>query len=293
MTGYAGGPPTLPEIPYTDYTAAEQTVYAVMAALVHRLRTGRGQFIDISQTQTASATVPEALLDFAVNRRIEPRTGNAHPAMAPHGCYPCQGDDRWIAIAVANDAQWLALCIILGRPEWADDHRFADGNNRWRYRAELDRLLGQETQEWEAHCLMDRLQAAGIAAGVVLDSKDLLFDPHLKQRQFFEVTYHHASTDLPPLPYAGRPWKLTGTPAVDGKPAPIMGEHNHVVLGELLCRTQEELTTLEKQGVIGSGPVNPRPVERPSLEEQVRQGRMQRYELDFQEQVERFFVRRE
>ena len=293
MTGYAGGPPALPEIPYTDYTAAEHTVYAIMAALVHRLRTGRGQFIDISQTQTASATVPQALLDFAVNGRIEPRTGNAHPAMAPHGCYPCRGDDRWIAIAVAGDSQWRALCNTVGRLEWADDLRFVDGNSRVCHRDELDRLLCEETQDWEAHELMVRLQAAGIAAGVVLDSKDLLFDPHLKQRQFFEVTNHHTSTGLPPLPYASRPWKLTGTPAVDGKPAPIMGEHNQVVLGELLCRTEAELTSLEEQGVIGYGPINPRPVERSSLEEQVRQGRMQRYEVDFQEQVERFFVRRE
>ena len=106
MTGYAGGPPVLPEIPYTDYTAGEQTVFAVMAALVHRLNTGQGQFIDVSQSQTASATVPEALLDFAVNGRTEPRMGNQDPAMAPHGCYPCRGDDRWIAIAVADDVQW-------------------------------------------------------------------------------------------------------------------------------------------------------------------------------------------
>ena len=115
MTGYADGPPALPEIPYTDYTAAEHTVYAVMAALIHRLRTGRGQFIDISQTQTVSATVPEALMDFSVNGRIEPRMGNAHPAMAPHGCYPCLGDDRWITISVADDAQWMALCQVLDR----------------------------------------------------------------------------------------------------------------------------------------------------------------------------------
>ena len=293
MTGYADGPPALPETPYTDYTAAEHTVYAVMAALIHRLRTGRGQFIDISQTQTVSATVPEALMDFSVNGRIEPRMGNAHPAKAPHGCYPCLGDDRWITISVADDAQWQALCQELGQSGWAEDDRFIDAVSRWRQRDELDRLVGEATRGWDARELMDRLQAAGVAAGAVLDSKDLLFDSHLQHRQFFEVVHHHASTGIPPLPYASRPWKLLGTPAVAGKAAPIMGEHNRSVLGELLCRTEEELSSLEAQGVIGYGPVDPRPVHRPSLEEQVRQGRMQRYEVDFQEQVEGYFVRRE
>jgi hypothetical protein len=94
---------------------------------------------------------------------------------------------------------------------------------------------------------------------------------------------------MPPLPYAGRPWKLLGTPAVPGKAAPIMGEHNRQVLCELLCRTEEELLALEEQGVIGYAPVDPRPVQRPSMEEQVRQGRMQRFEKDYREQVQRYF----
>ena len=289
MTGYKGGPPVMPEIPYADYTAAEYTVYAVMAALMHRLRTGQGQFIDISQAQTASSTVPEALLDFSVNRRTEPRMGNGHPTMAPHGCYPCQGDDRWIAIAVADDQEWLALCRVLGRLEWHEDSRFTDALGRLRHRDELDRLLGAATKDWEAHDLMGRLQSAGVAAGAVLDSKALLFDDHLRERGFFEVVSHHTSTGMPPLPYAGRPWKLLETPAVDGKAAPIMGEDNRRVLGELLCRTEKQLSSLEEQGVIGYAPVDPQPVQRPSLDEQVRQGKMQRYETDYREQVQRYF----
>jgi crotonobetainyl-CoA:carnitine CoA-transferase CaiB-like acyl-CoA transferase len=287
MTGYADGPPVLPEIPHTDYTAAEQTVFAVMAALMHRLRTGRGQFVDISQTRTASATVPEALLDFAVNGRTEPRIGNQDPDMAPHGCYPCRGDDRWIAVAVANDAQWRALCGVLDQPEWATDTRFSDELSRQRHREELDRLIGQVTPDWDRHQLMHRLQAAGVAAGAVLDSKDLLFDPHLRERQFYEVSPHHPSTGIPPLPYAGRPWKMSLTPAVPGKPGPIMGEHNELVLLELLGHSKEELAVLEDEGVIGYAPTDLQPVKRPPLDEQVRQGRMQRYDTDYEGQVAR------
>ncbi|MCH7606028.1 MAG: CoA transferase [Chloroflexi bacterium] len=289
MTGYVDGPPVLPEIPYTDYTAAEQTVFAVMVALMHRQRTGKGQFVDVSQTQTASATVPEALLDFAVNGRIEPRMGNEDSSMAPHGCYPCQGEDRWITIAVADDRQWIAFCNLLNQPGWTADGRFNDGLTRWKHRSELDRLICQVTPDWDAHQLMHRLQEAGVAAGAVLDSKDLLFNPHLRERGFYEVVPHHPSTGIPPLPYASRPWKLSRTPAVPGKAGPIMGEHNSLVLSELLGRSREELAALEESGVIGYAPTNPRPVQRPSLEEQVRQGRMQRFETDFLEQVARAY----
>jgi benzylsuccinate CoA-transferase BbsF subunit len=286
MTGYVGGPPVRAEIPHTDFTAAEHTVFAVMAALVHRLRTGQGQFLDISHTQIASSTLPEALMDFAVNGHTEPRVGNGHPAMAPHGCYPCRGEDRWIVIAVGDDGQWHSLCQALGKPEWEQDSRFKEGLARWRHSDELDQLVGEATKERDAHQLMQTLQAAGVPAGAVLDSHDLLFDPHLLERGFFEVVSHHPGTGIPPLPYAGRPWKLLGTPAVKGIAAPTMGEDNKWVLSGLLGRTEEELSALEAQGVIGYAPTNPRPVQRPPMDEQVRQGRLLRYDADFREQVE-------
>ena len=284
-TGYPGGPPVMAEIPYVDYTAGEHTVFAVMTALMNRLRTGKGQFIDVSQTQTAAVTIPEVLLDYAANDRVPERIGNADPVMAPHGCYRCRGEDRWIAIAVADDSQWQGLCRVLGRLEWADDPRLAGTLGRWQNREEIDRLLETETVEWDSQDLMTALQAEGVPAGAVLDSKELLFNPHLKERSFYEVVRHHPSTGMPPLPYVGRPWKLSETPAVKPRAAPVMGEHNEYVFGELLGISGEEVTDLERRGVIGYAPDDPRPVQRPSLDEQVRQGRMLRYETDFQGQV--------
>ncbi len=289
QTGYLGGGPVMAEIPYTDYTSGEHTVFAVMAALMHRLRTGQGQFVDISQTQATSSTIPEVLMDFSANGRSGQRFGNQDTVMSPHGCYPCRGDDRWITIAVATDEEWQAVCRVLGQNEWAADPRFEDSLSRWKNRDELDALIGTVTSTWDAHELMHALQKDGVAAGAVLDSKDLLFDPHLGQRNFYEVVTHHESTGIPPLPYAGRPWKLSKTPAVNSQPAPLMGEHNNLVLSGLLGKTAEEMAELEEAGIIGYGPTNPRPVQRPSLDEQVRQGRMQRYETDFGEQVRRAF----
>ena len=289
QTGYLGGGPVMAEIPYTDYTSGEHTVFAVMAALMHRLRTGQGQFVDISQTQATSSTIPEVLMDFSANGRSGQRFGNQDTVMSPHGCYPCRGDDRWITIAVATDGEWQAVCRVLGQNGWAADPRFNDSFSRWKNRDELDALIGTVTSTWDAHELMHALQKDGVAAGAVLDSKDLLFDPHLGQRNFYEVVTHHESTGIPPLPYAGRPWKLSKTPAVNSQPAPLMGEHNNLVLSGLLGKTAEEMAELEEAGIIGYGPTNPRPVQRPSLDEQVRQGRMQRYETDFGEQVRRAF----
>ena len=289
VTGYRDGGPVMSEIPFTDYTAGEHTVAAVMLALMHRLNTGQGQFIDVSQTQTCSATVPEALLDWTVNGRVEERIGNEDPAMSPHGCYPCAGDDRWIAIAVDSDEAWRGLCRVMGRADWAADDRYADVLGRIRHRAELDKMLGFETRSHDNHELMARLQAEGVAAGAVADSEDLLFNVHLKERRFYEVVEHHEATGMPPLPYAGRPWKLSGTPAVAPQPAPIMGQHNRDILAGLLGRTDDEVAALEEERIIGYTPLSPRGVRRPSLDEQVRQGRMQRYDTGYAERVREWF----
>ena len=289
ITGYRNGGPMMSEIPYTDYTAGEHTVTAVMLALMHRLNTGRGQFIDISQTQTCSATIPEALLDWTVNGRVAERRGNEDPAMSPHGCYPCAGDDRWIAIAIDSDAAWQALCRVMGRGDWAADRRYADALSRINHRSELDQMLAFETRAHDNHALMARLQAAGVAAGAVMDSENLLFNEHLNARRFYEVVEHHPDTGMPPLPYAGRPWKLSRTPAVPPRPAPIMGQHNREILADLLGKTGDEITRLEEANIIGYAPLSPRGVRRPSLDEQVRQGRMQRYETDYAERVRQGF----
>ena len=291
-TGYEGGPPVMAEIPYVDYTAGEHTVFAVMAALMHRIRTGEGQFIDVSQTQAAAATIPEVLLDFAANGREPHRVGNSDQAMAPHGCYPCRGEDRWIAIAVSTDTEWQGLCRTLGMTGWAAESRFSGSLGRWRNRHDLDRMISEQTAGWNAHDLMTALQAQGVPAGAVLDSKDLLFDTHLRERQFYEVVRHHPSTEMPPLPYAGRPWKLSDTPAIRPRAAPLMGEHNDYALRELLGMSREEVEELEQRRVIGYAPDDPRPVQRPPLDEQVRQGRMLRYETDFREQVEEAYPSR-
>lgn len=285
MTGYRGGPPMIPEIPYADYTAAEHTAFAIMAALLYRARTGRGQFIDVSQTEALTSTIPEAMLDYTVNGRIRERTGNQDGMMSPHGCYSCRGKDRWIAIAVATDEQWQALCDVLGSPSWSQDARFGTTLSRWQRLDELDALLGEATREWEQHALMQALQGKGVPAGAVLDGKQLLFDPHLKARRFYETISHNPKTGMPPLPYSSRPWRFSETPVSIRSAAPTLGQHNQLVLTEILGMSEAQVSEMESQGITGCDPVNTRKPSVTSLEDQLRQGRIIAYEKDYREQL--------
>ncbi len=288
-TGYEHGPPAIPELPYADYTAGEHTVFAIMAALAHRAVTGRGQFIDISQTETLSATVPEALMDFTVNGRGPSRIGNRDATWVPQGTYPCARDDSWISISVRNDREWTALCTVLERQEWIADSRFADPSDRRRNHDELDGLIGGATQDRDADELQQSLQSACVPAGTVLDGKALLFNEHLNRRGFYEITQHSAESAIPPLPYASRPWKFSLTPGEILAGAPTLGQHNRDVLSGLLGASEGEIAALEDAGVIGTEPASPRAAPQPTNETLLQQGRIVRREQDFKEQVRDFF----
>ena len=289
VTGYRDGPPTIPELPYADYTAGEHTVFAIMAALAHRAVTGRGQFIDISQTQTLSATVPEPLMDYTFNGRVQGRAGNREDIYAPQGTYPCAGDDNWISISIRSDAEWISLCQVLNHPEWIHDPRFDSGPARASNHDSLDEEIAQATLYWDARELEAALQSRRVPAGAVLDGKALLFDDHLNERGFFEIVEHPSCANIPPLPYASRPWKFDKTPGSIRRAAPTLGEHNYEVLQDILGMSESQTTDMEEAGVIGAAPTRPRPTIPPSNELLLEQGRIVRSESDFEQQVNKRF----
>ena len=211
--------------------------------------------------------------------------GNSDDAMSPHGCYPCAGRDRWIAIAVGSDAEWQGLCGALGKGEWLRDARFADGVGRVAHRDALDALVGAATSGWEQGRLQDALQGVGVPAGSVLDGKGLLFDEHLIERGFYEVAGHEDVTGMPPLPYTSRPWRFSETPGGVRWAAPTLGRDNRYVLGETLGMPGAEVDGLEGEGAIGREPARvgrPRVVE---VEEQLRRGLIVGNEGDYKERV--------
>jgi crotonobetainyl-CoA:carnitine CoA-transferase CaiB-like acyl-CoA transferase len=246
VSGWPDRAPAPPYGAYTDFIVPRLAATALLAAIDHQRRTGEGQYLDVSQFEAALHFLTPALLDYELTGRVVGREANRSDHAAPHGAYPCAGDDRWIAVSVRGDVEWAAFCNILGRVAWRDLPRFATHPARVEAADELDALIVTATSLREAGELMDRLQAAGIAAGVVQSCLDLHADPVLVGWGFFEWLEHPAR---PPAPYEGHALRLDATPGRLRWSAPTLGEHTALVLREVLGMRAAEIARLVEEKV--------------------------------------------
>jgi len=253
ITGYTDGVPLELREYYGDPTAGLFAASAVLAALWHRSRTGQGALVDISQRECVAAMLPELMLEHTMNQRTLQPIGNLHRGMAPHNCYPCKGEDNWITIAVRSDAEWRALCDVMGAPEHAEDPRFATRAQRLEHRDALEALVGEWTITQENQALMHQLQGKKIAAAAVLTPPDVLQNPQYKAREFLPMVPH---AEAGTYPQTGMPWKFSGIPNDIRMPSPLLGEHNRLILGDFLGKSAEEIAELEGAGVIGDRPAH-------------------------------------
>ena len=246
ITGYPDDHPSHGTPGDADMMNATGTAFALLAALFHRARTGEGQFVDYSQCEGSSTLIGEQLLGYAMSGRIPERMGNAHPVHAPHSVYRCWGVDRWLALAVHTDEEFGGLVRLMGKPELASDTRFADGESRKRNEAELNRLIEDWTCRRDRDWIAEELGRAGIAAAPSRDAKDLHADRHLRAREAFVKVDH---PELGELELVGLPWKISDieTPMTR---APLLGEHNQDVFGDLLGLGDDEIASLRAKGVI-------------------------------------------
>ena len=198
--------------------------------------------------------IGDAIVDYSLNRRVQPRRGNQHPSMAPHGYYRCQGDGQWVGIAIATDDEWQRFTEAIDNPPWTKDDRFADGLSRWHHRDELDKLVEEWTMQHDHYEVMNTLQQAGVPAGAVLSGAELLADPHLRERGTFQVV-DRAIVGSHPYPNPSSPMRLSKSPAAIRHPAPLVGEDNNRVLGELLGMSRKEIRRLVDEGIIGTEPL--------------------------------------
>ena len=281
FTGYPDEGPRRVGKAFFDLHVGWTAVFAILAALHYRQKTGKGQWLDLAMYQIGVATMGDAILDYEVNGRNGRIMGNRHPYHAPHGVYRCKGDDKWIAIGIENDGQWNALVQVMGSPQWAREKRFEEGSSRWRNQDELDRLLGQWTENWGHLDLMARLQGVGVPAAAVMNSKEVLTDPHLRHRNFYERVTHPPGTGIGTKTYFGRPWKMSKTPSAIQRPAPSLGEHNERILGDLLGRSDDEVRRLYDIGVLGKVPTDPPDFKPPSYERQLEEGTLAGYDPDY------------
>lgn len=266
---------------YTDFLASWTAQLAVLASLFRRARTGQGMWIDLAMYQTGVSFIGEGLLDFAFNGRRTRRIGNRHARFAPHGCYPCQGKDEWLVIAVRDNAEWQGLCAALGRPALASDARFADLDGRQRNHDELDAVIAEWTAALSQQEAAALLHQSGVPAGPVLDAKGLLSDPNLRARGFFESVEHHPATGLGRREYPGRGWKMSGSDVRIRKSAPLLGEDNDYVLAQVLGLPASRIAELAAGDAIGQTLQGGQPPASVALERQVELGWLAGYDADY------------
>jgi benzylsuccinate CoA-transferase BbsF subunit len=228
QTGYDDGPPS--EIgESTDYRSANALTVAILAALLHRARTGEGQHVDLSSREVVIASAPDALLAHLVGSTWEPRIGNRHREMAPHDVYRCQGDDQWLAVAVRDEDEWAGLCRVLSRDDWVP--AYPSPAARRQASAAIDQAIDAWTATRSKEEAFHVLQGAGVPAAPVMSNADLAGDAHLAARGMFCEVVH---------PEIGRqrvlaaPWHFSDDVCGVRRHGPLLGADNRFVLEELL-----------------------------------------------------------
>jgi len=246
LTGYFGEPPMPMENGFADPFTGVATAWAALAALRHRLRTGRGQHVDCSQQEILMQMTGPLFMDYSLNGRVAGRVGNRHPlgAAAPHGVFPCQGEDRWISIAVCTDDEWKGLVQAMGEPDWTKP--YASLQHRLAEIEALHERLAAWTSQFLDRELAERLQSHGVAAAPVLDVADLLHDPHYRARKtFIEVTH--------PLGFRETIYGSYIKPSrsvVEMRPGPTIGQDNDHVFKEILGLSERRVRQLIADEVI-------------------------------------------
>ena len=231
-----------------DAAGGAQGAFAMLAALHFRKRTDKGQLIELAQAENMIAYTGRFFMDYSMNERNSGTIGNRHTS-AIQGCYPCAGDDRWVNITLFDDDDWNAFCGVIGSPEWTRDERFKMHSSRYENQRALDALISECTRQHGHYEVMHILQAAGVAAGPVMDQRDAFADPHLQERGIFEEVYHE-DVDGSHL-YVGVPYKMSDMPIKIRRGPVRLGEDNEYVYKQVLGVSDEEYAELERMGHIG------------------------------------------
>jgi benzylsuccinate CoA-transferase BbsF subunit len=246
LTGWPDRGPVEAYGAYTDFVAPRFQVAVLMAALAYRQRTGKGVYLDSSQYEASLQLLSPLLLDYLVNDRVASRNGNRCPYAAPHGVYRCLGEDRWCTIAIFSDEEWKRFCQVIGNLEWSKDPKFATLLGRREHEHDLDRLVEKWTSNLTAEEIMQKMQAAGVEAGVVHDIEGVFKDPQLDYYKYFE-TIEHGEIGKYTAQNVG--FVMSKTPRKIEYPAPLLGQDTVYVCTQILGMSDDEFTNLFAEGV--------------------------------------------
>ena len=239
ISGSPEGPPSAPYGAYTDYICARFNALALIAALDYRRKTGKGQYIEQSQLETAIHFLSPPIMDYQINGRVTQRKGSRLQNASPHGVFPCQGDDNWIAISVLKEEQWENFCHAIGNPKLSQLKEFATLVDRKQNEDRLDKLISDWTVKHTREQAETILQNAGVPASVVERPADVYNDPQLQHRRYW------VSLDHPVMGEQEYDMQscfiLSKTPRQIKSPPPCLGEHNEYVFKELLKMSDDEI----------------------------------------------------
>jgi crotonobetainyl-CoA:carnitine CoA-transferase CaiB-like acyl-CoA transferase len=239
-------PPIGSQTVFPDYVSGVLCAIIIISGVLHRDRQRKGAFIDLAQSEATAFMIGPSLMEATASGNDPQPIGNASPAMAPHDCYPCKGDDRWCVIAVENESQWAELAKVVAG-ELAQDPRFQTLNDRLAHRDELNAVLSRWTQGQDAWDVMNRLQQAGVPAGVVQTGEDLTNDPQLKARGFIVAVDNPrlGRVVLPNFPLQFANSKLTRRWEF-----PVLGKDTETVLRDVVGYSEETIAAHRKDGVL-------------------------------------------
>jgi len=246
ITGWPNRPPSSPPGAYTDFITPYYATAAIMGALDYRRRTGRGQYIEISQYEAGIQFLAPVIMDWLVNSREPVRAGNECSGLCPYGVYRCDGTDSWCAISVYNDQEWEGLCRAMGRPELIDDPRFSTLLSRLQNRAAVDSVIQAWTESRTAEEVMHILQQAGVAAGAVSNGREVLEDRQLNARGFYSRLTH---PEIGSHSYLRPPFIFQHGSIGPTSPAPCLGQHNEYVYKNIVGLSDDEFVQLLNDGV--------------------------------------------
>ncbi|MBI2171859.1 MAG: CoA transferase [Chloroflexi bacterium] len=285
ITGYAGDIPSKAGQSFVDFLSTWTALLAIANALRYRRKTGNGQWIDVGMYQAGAYLTSESILDYIANGRLGERIGNRHPWRAPQGCYPCAGDDEWCVISVGDDEEWASLGKAMGMPSLAMDRRFATGLLRMKQHDAIDQIIAGWTKSLDKYQVMERLQGAGVPAGLVSDARDTNLSSHYWARGFLERVEFPPHRGVGARALMGRPYRMSKTPLKIQKPGPQLGDANQDVLFNILGYSEEQYTQLFKTGIIGDRPTNPRPMPTMSMDDMVRVGRFKYWDPEYKQKL--------
>ena len=238
---------------HPDAAAAVNATLALSTALVHRELTGEGQFIDMSQAESFMTHMGEMFIEYQMSGVPRDRRGNRHPGYAPQGAYKCEGEDNWIAISITNEEQWNLFCEIISL-NLNKDPRFSTVEGRIKNHDDLDSVITTWTSVRERYDVMNALQAKGIPSGVVLNcGPDTYADPHLNEREFFQIVEH---PEAGIFPMSGPVLRFDSSyGSVTHNPSPTLGQHNNYILEDILGYSKSKIKLMEHMEIIGTVPL--------------------------------------